>query len=165
MEQVKRNPDYHLDDLSSEFDAQSEAERGAGRKRKRGDFWDKEYPGEVSFYSFHLLQIKYWIFFHDKSIFRYQNRLVAKQKIFFKMSMVDYTGFLVFIIFYKYFRKINRLMQLDAYARHKEMMNLYTLCYPGAAEKYLKRDTSNDRTDYDVLKVCLWYYFNVIILE
>lgn len=42
-------------------------------------------------------------------------------------------------------------MTLDVYTRHKELINQYYLCYPGATTK-LQRDTSRDRTDYDVLK-------------
>lgn len=49
------------------------------------------------------------------------------------------------------FRRKQRLMTLDVYTRHKELINQYYLCYPGAAAK-LQRDTSRDRTDYDVLK-------------
>lgn len=37
------------------------------------------------------------------------------------------------------------------------MINLYYLCYEGAAEKYFKEDTSKHRTDYDVLKVFLYF--------
>ncbi|CAI4228542.1 unnamed protein product [Auanema sp. JU1783] len=46
---------------------------------------------------------------------------------------------------------ISRLRSLDAYSRHKEIINLYYLNNKGALDKF-KRDTSNDRTDYDVLK-------------
>lgn len=42
-------------------------------------------------------------------------------------------------------------MTLDVYTRHKELINFYYLSYPGATAK-LQRDTSRDRTDYDVLK-------------
>uniref|UniRef100_A0A0R3RY73 Protein FRA10AC1 n=1 Tax=Elaeophora elaphi TaxID=1147741 RepID=A0A0R3RY73_9BILA len=48
-------------------------------------------------------------------------------------------------------RRKRRLMTLDVYTRHKELINQYYLCYPGATAK-LQRDTSRDRTDYDVLK-------------
>ncbi|OZC06639.1 hypothetical protein X798_06376 [Onchocerca flexuosa] len=48
-------------------------------------------------------------------------------------------------------RRKQRLMTLDVYTRHKELINQYYLCYPGATAK-LQRDTSRDRTDYDVLK-------------
>ncbi|EFO18958.1 acid phosphatase [Loa loa] len=48
-------------------------------------------------------------------------------------------------------RRKQRLMTLDVYTRHKELINQYYLCYPGATAK-LQRDTSKDRTDYDVLK-------------
>lgn len=46
---------------------------------------------------------------------------------------------------------------MDAYSRHKEMINLYHLSCPGAPSLF-KRDESKDRTDYDVLKVLLWLY-------
>ncbi|PIO62708.1 hypothetical protein TELCIR_15719 [Teladorsagia circumcincta] len=48
-------------------------------------------------------------------------------------------------------RQMSRMMAMDAYSRHKELINLYYLSHPGAT-KMLQRDTSNDRTDYDVLK-------------
>ncbi|KAL3995428.1 Folate-sensitive fragile site protein Fra10Ac1 family protein [Acanthocheilonema viteae] len=48
-------------------------------------------------------------------------------------------------------RRKQRLMTLDVYTRHKELINQYYLCYPGATAK-LQRDTSRDRTDYEVLK-------------
>uniref|UniRef100_A0A915PFX8 Protein FRA10AC1 n=1 Tax=Setaria digitata TaxID=48799 RepID=A0A915PFX8_9BILA len=48
-------------------------------------------------------------------------------------------------------RRKHRLMTLDVYSRHKELINQYFLCYPGATSK-LQRDTSRDRTDYDVLR-------------
>ncbi|KAM3718172.1 Protein FRA10AC1 [Dirofilaria immitis] len=48
-------------------------------------------------------------------------------------------------------KRKQRLMTLDVYTRHKELINQYYLCYPGATAK-LQRDTSRDRTDYDVLK-------------
>uniref|UniRef100_A0A1I7XU11 Protein FRA10AC1 homolog n=1 Tax=Heterorhabditis bacteriophora TaxID=37862 RepID=A0A1I7XU11_HETBA len=48
-------------------------------------------------------------------------------------------------------RQMSRLMAMDAYSRHKEMINLYYLSYPGAT-KLLQIDTSNDRTDHDVLR-------------
>ncbi|VIO94677.1 Uncharacterized protein BM_BM2085 [Brugia malayi] len=48
-------------------------------------------------------------------------------------------------------RRKQRLMTLDVYTRHKELINQYYLCYPGATAR-LQRDTSRDRTDYDVLK-------------
>ncbi|KAK5980422.1 hypothetical protein GCK32_020147 [Trichostrongylus colubriformis] len=49
-------------------------------------------------------------------------------------------------------RQMSRMMALDAYSRHKELINLYYLSHPGAT-KILQRDTRKDRTDYDVLKV------------
>ncbi|KAL6735396.1 hypothetical protein Aduo_005842 [Ancylostoma duodenale] len=48
-------------------------------------------------------------------------------------------------------RQITRMMAMDAYSRHKELINLYHLSHPGATS-ILRRDTSKDRTDYDVLK-------------
>ncbi|KJH49482.1 hypothetical protein DICVIV_04419 [Dictyocaulus viviparus] len=48
-------------------------------------------------------------------------------------------------------RQISRMMAMDAYSRHKELINLYYLSYPGAT-KAMRRDTSKDKTDYDVLK-------------
>ncbi|KAK6736024.1 hypothetical protein RB195_018980 [Necator americanus] len=47
--------------------------------------------------------------------------------------------------------QISRMMAMNAYSRHKELINLYHLSYPGATNM-MKRDTSKDRTDYDVLK-------------
>ncbi|VDO59300.1 unnamed protein product [Haemonchus placei] len=49
-------------------------------------------------------------------------------------------------------RQMSRMMAMDAYSRHKELINLYYLSHPGAT-KMLQRDTSKDRTDYDVLKL------------
>lgn len=40
---------------------------------------------------------------------------------------------------------------LFQYTRHKMLINQYQLCYSGATDK-LKRDTSKDRTDLDVLR-------------
>ncbi|VDK55741.1 unnamed protein product [Anisakis simplex] len=48
-------------------------------------------------------------------------------------------------------RQKRRLMTLDVYSRHKELINNYFLYYPGATKR-LQRDCSNDRTDFDVLK-------------
>nr|CDJ96349.1 Folate-sensitive fragile site protein Fra10Ac1 domain containing protein [Haemonchus contortus] len=48
-------------------------------------------------------------------------------------------------------RQMSRMMTMDAYSRHKELINLYYLSHPGAT-KMLQRDTSKDRTDYDVLR-------------
>ncbi|GMT08046.1 hypothetical protein PENTCL1PPCAC_30220, partial [Pristionchus entomophagus] len=56
------------------------------------------------------------------------------------MSMEDFIG------------TWGKLMHLNAYQRHKEMINLYYLCYEGASEKYFKEDTSMHRTEYDVLQ-------------
>uniref|UniRef100_A0A0N5A8L9 Protein FRA10AC1 homolog n=1 Tax=Syphacia muris TaxID=451379 RepID=A0A0N5A8L9_9BILA len=48
-------------------------------------------------------------------------------------------------------RQKRRLMSLDVYSRHKELINQYFLYYPGATKR-LQRDTSKDRNDYDVLR-------------
>ncbi|KAL1476648.1 hypothetical protein MTO96_036357 [Rhipicephalus appendiculatus] len=45
-------------------------------------------------------------------------------------------------------RERNCFLALDAYTRHKKLINDYLLCYPGSTSK-LKRDTSRDRTDFD----------------
>ncbi|XP_076340084.1 protein FRA10AC1 homolog [Tachypleus tridentatus] len=42
-------------------------------------------------------------------------------------------------------------LALDAYSRHKKLINDYFLCYKGATSK-LKRDTSQDKTDQDVIR-------------
>lgn len=48
-------------------------------------------------------------------------------------------------------RERNCFLALDAYTRHKKLINDYLLCYPGSTSK-LKRDTSRDRTDFDVIR-------------
>lgn len=40
---------------------------------------------------------------------------------------------------------------MDVYSRHKELINLYYLNHPGATSR-LQRNTSKDRTDYDVIQ-------------
>ena len=49
--------------------------------------------------------------------------------------------------------RVRRLhfLALNAYDRHKELINNYHLYHPGAAAA-LRRDTSRDRNDYDVLR-------------
>ena len=51
-----------------------------------------------------------------------------------------------------------QFLSLNAYDRHKMLVNEYLLSYAGASEKVLKRDTSKDKTDLDVIrenhKVC-----------
>ncbi|KFM83150.1 Protein FRA10AC1-like protein, partial [Stegodyphus mimosarum] len=42
-------------------------------------------------------------------------------------------------------------LSLDAYSRHKKLINDYVLCYRGATSK-LKRDTSHYKTDHDIIK-------------
>lgn len=42
-------------------------------------------------------------------------------------------------------------LALDAYTRHKKLINEYVLCYRGSTEK-LKRNSSNYKTDHDVLQ-------------
>ncbi|GMT03628.1 hypothetical protein PENTCL1PPCAC_25802, partial [Pristionchus entomophagus] len=41
---ARRNPDVGLDNLASEFDYESEAERKRAKKRGGGDLTQKEYP-------------------------------------------------------------------------------------------------------------------------
>lgn len=48
-------------------------------------------------------------------------------------------------------RERNCFLALDAYTRHKKLINDYLLCYPGATSQ-LKRDTSRDRTDLDIIR-------------
>lgn len=43
-------------------------------------------------------------------------------------------------------------LSLNAYDRHKILVNEYLLCYAGASDKVLKRDTSKDKTDLDIIK-------------
>ncbi|OQR79015.1 hypothetical protein BIW11_00214 [Tropilaelaps mercedesae] len=43
------------------------------------------------------------------------------------------------------------ILALDAYSRHKKLVNDYFLCYKGQTAQ-LKRDTSKDKTDTDILK-------------
>ncbi|XP_035231947.1 LOW QUALITY PROTEIN: protein FRA10AC1-like [Stegodyphus dumicola] len=42
-------------------------------------------------------------------------------------------------------------LALDAYSRHKKLINDYVLCYRGTTSK-LKRDTSHYKTDHDIIK-------------
>lgn len=44
-----------------------------------------------------------------------------------------------------------RLLALDAYSRHKQLINNYLLMH-GKGVEHFKRSTENDRNDYDVLK-------------
>lgn len=41
---------------------------------------------------------------------------------------------------------------LDEYSRHKQLINNYKLFYSGSTAN-LKRDTTNDKNVYDVIKV------------
>lgn len=41
---------------------------------------------------------------------------------------------------------------LDAYSRHKELINNYLLTVPGATKTVLQRDASRDRNDADVIR-------------
>ncbi|XP_055946434.1 protein FRA10AC1-like [Argiope bruennichi] len=55
-----------------------------------------------------------------------------------------------------YAREQGRIQQqaylsLDAYTRHKKLINDYVLCYRGATGK-LRRDTSNYKTDSDIIR-------------
>uniref|UniRef100_A0A9J2P7K6 Protein FRA10AC1 n=2 Tax=Ascaris TaxID=6251 RepID=A0A9J2P7K6_ASCLU len=107
----KRNPEVRFDDLTSEFEYGSDVEK----KKSRGEFWEKETPGQVTSVSRS----------EAKGVFDEQHSRIERQK--------------------------RRLMALDVYSRHKELINNYFLYYPGATKR-LQRDTSKDRTDYDVLK-------------
>lgn len=40
----KRNPEVRFDDLTSEFEYGSDVEK----KKSRGEFWEKETPGQVT---------------------------------------------------------------------------------------------------------------------
>ena len=48
-------------------------------------------------------------------------------------------------------RQRHKYLALTAYDRHKILINEYLLNYPGSTE-LLKRDTSKDQTDLDVIK-------------
>ncbi|CAR31477.1 Protein FRA10AC1 homolog [Caenorhabditis elegans] len=48
-------------------------------------------------------------------------------------------------------RRMAKMMSMNAYDRHKEMINLYYLSYPGAT-KLLNRKIQDETTDLDVLK-------------
>ncbi|MFH4982763.1 hypothetical protein AB6A40_009472 [Gnathostoma spinigerum] len=111
---TKRNPDTHWDDLDSEFDVASEAERNE-KKKKKCDLTTKERPGEVPFPGRSMARSEF-----DAEHGRFERRKL-------------------------------RLMTMDVYSRHKELMNIYRLSYSGATS-LLQRDTSKDRTDYDVLR-------------
>lgn len=41
---------------------------------------------------------------------------------------------------------------LNAYDRHKQLVNQYLLYYPGATKEIFQRDTSKDKTDLDVIR-------------
>lgn len=45
-----------------------------------------------------------------------------------------------------------QMAALNAYDRHKQLVNTYQLYYPGATGNNLQRDTRNDRRDIDVIK-------------
>ncbi|EGT34977.1 hypothetical protein CAEBREN_07762 [Caenorhabditis brenneri] len=51
----------------------------------------------------------------------------------------------------KMHRRMAKMMSMNAYDRHKEMINLYYLSYPGATQ-LLNRKVQNEKTDLDVLK-------------
>ena len=46
---------------------------------------------------------------------------------------------------------------MDAYSRHKQLINNYCLYYKGTslADKF-KRDESKDKNDYDIIRVCFY---------
>ena len=45
-----------------------------------------------------------------------------------------------------------QFLSLNAYDRHKMLVNEYLLSYAGSSETVLKRDTSKDKTDMDVVR-------------
>ena len=45
-----------------------------------------------------------------------------------------------------------QFLSMNAYDRHKMLVNEYLLCYAGATNTVLKRDTSKDKTDMDVVR-------------
>lgn len=45
-----------------------------------------------------------------------------------------------------------QMASLNAYDRHKQLVNTYQLYYPGATGNNLQRDTRNDKRDIDVIK-------------
>ncbi|KAF1764886.1 hypothetical protein GCK72_004837 [Caenorhabditis remanei] len=51
----------------------------------------------------------------------------------------------------KMHRRMAKMMSMNAYDRHKEMINLYYLSYPGATQ-LLNRKVQEEKTDLDVLK-------------
>ncbi|CAJ0957556.1 unnamed protein product, partial [Mesorhabditis belari] len=111
---LKRNPDFGLDDLSSDFDPAESSERLG--KRRKGEFLEKEHPGEEP------------------------KPRRSEGKKWFQEEHGRMT------------RQLSRLSTLNAYQRHKEMINLYYLYHPDANRHIMERDTSRDKTDYDVLK-------------
>merc|ERR1712029_181563 len=46
----------------------------------------------------------------------------------------------------------HKMLSLNAYDRHKILVNTYLLNRPGDADRFLSRDTTNDRTDLDVVR-------------
>ena len=55
------------------------------------------------------------------------------------------------LIFESFVHRMQYLL-LNAYDRHKMLVNEYLLSYAGSADKVLKRDTSKDKTDMDVIR-------------
>ena len=43
------------------------------------------------------------------------------------------------------------------------MINNYFLYYPGAHDKLKERDTSKDKNDYDIIRVCFLYIAFLIL--
>lgn len=50
-----------------------------------------------------------------------------------------------------------RTQGMDAYSRHKMFMNNYYLYYKGSSNKFV-RDSSNDKNDYDIIKVRFYLF-------
>ncbi|MCP9263974.1 Cathepsin B-like cysteine proteinase 3 [Dirofilaria immitis] len=139
----KRNLSIDYEDLESEFDyandAGSSIDGGKNCRIQDDELWKKPRLGEIA-----LPCGK------KRRIYFMKNNPASKSAYFMIMILVD----IYLAINNKFsliFRRKQRLMTLDVYTRHKELINQYYLCYPGATAK-LQRDTSRDRTDYDVLK-------------
>lgn len=48
-------------------------------------------------------------------------------------------------------KRRHHFLSLNAYSRHKILINEYILCHPGSTSKLI-RDTSRDKTEYDLLR-------------
>ncbi|VDN04212.1 unnamed protein product [Thelazia callipaeda] len=117
----KQNPSIDYEDLESEFDHADETETAIDAAAERKRRLER---GDELWKKPHLEKVA-------------SNRGKARNLFDDEHSRVE--------------KHKRRLMTLDVYSRHKELINQYYLFYPGATS-ILQRDTSRDRTDYDVLK-------------